>query len=126
LRDREPEITAAGAGVALIGTGDVDHAAEFKRRRGAPFQLLVDDDLVTYRMVQAGKGAIGGMVQPSTLAAGVLALARGQMQGRTGRAPLLLGATHVIDPAGVVRFAWRNNAYADNAPIGDVLAAVRS
>ena len=123
MRAHAPELDAA-AQLAAIGTGDIAYARDFKARMRVGFPVLVDDDLASYDAVAAETGALGALAKPTVLAKGARAVLRGARQGRTGPAPLRLGATHVVHPDGAVTFAWRNADYADSAPPAAVLAAL--
>jgi peroxiredoxin len=125
LRDHRTEIDAAGVGLAAIGTGDIEYARHFKAQRSIDFPLLVDDELRSYREIGAGWLSWRQLVSlPGTLLPGARLLARGRLQGRSGRSPLLLGATHLIKPDGSVPYAWVNASLSDEAPLPEVLAAV--
>lgn len=126
LRDHEDAIVAAGGAVAAIGTGDLDYARDFRESREIGFPLFVDPKLTTYRAVGTRKGSVLGLAKPAVVAAAALATARGSLQGKTGPAPLILGATHVVRPDGSVPYAWINADYADNAPISDAIEALGS
>jgi peroxiredoxin len=124
LRDHEPDVTAAGATIAAIGTGDIRYAEAFAAEHDIGFPLLVDDDLVTYRAAGARRTSVLGLGSPRVLRAGAKALAAGHRQGRLGPATLLLGATHVVRSDGAVALAWRNADYADNAPVERILRSL--
>lgn len=126
LRDHEEEIRAVGVDLAAIGTGDIEYARHFKTERSIDFPLLVDDGLESYRVIGTGRLSLGEVLSPSSLTASVRLLARGRLQGRTGRHPTVLGATHVIRPGGAVPYAWVNSSLSDEAPLPEVLRAVES
>jgi peroxiredoxin len=121
LRDHQK---TAGASIAAVGTGDAVMARVFRDEQGIAFPLLIDVELRSYHAVGTGWGSLGQLAKPSSLAAGWRALRGGHRQGRTGKHPLILGATHVIRPDGSVPFAWVNADFADNAPIDMALAAL--
>jgi peroxiredoxin len=125
LRDAVDDIRTTGATLAAIGTGDLDYARHFAEERGIDFPLMVDETSTSYRAVGTRKGTKRGLVSPKVLARGAQAVAGGNLQGKVGRAPMVLGACHVIRPDGSVPFAWINGDFADNAPIDEVLAALR-
>lgn len=124
LRAAEDRLADAGAGIAAIGTGDAAYAREFKARRGIGFPLLVDDELASYRAVEARRGTVAAALRPSVVARGARALWRGSRQGAPGPAPLMLGATTVVRPGGRVALAWRNDDYADTPPVEAILRAL--
>jgi peroxiredoxin len=126
LRDHQAEIQAAGVDLAAVGTGDIEYARRFQAQRSIDFPLLVDDDLESYRVIGTGRLALGSMLSPSSIGSSARLLARGRLQGRTGRHPTVLGASHVIRPDNSVPFAWVNASLEDEAPLPAILAAVRS
>ena len=96
MRDALEDLTARAATLTAIGTGDVAYAQAFAEEQGITFPLLVDDASVSYRAVGTRKGRMTAIANPRLLAAGARATAEGHRQGAPGRAPLVLGATHVI------------------------------
>lgn len=124
LRGEEAAIARAAAGVAAVGTGNPEMARAFRDERRITFPLLLDFGLHSYRAVGAGRGTLVQLVKPTTLAGGLRGVRDGHRQGRTGKHPLILGATHVIRPDGSVPFAWRNTDFADNAPVEEALAGL--
>jgi peroxiredoxin len=125
LRDAVEDIAALDASVAAIGTGDLDYARSFAAERGVTFPLMVDEASSSYRAVGTEKGSKIGLLNPKLALSGARAMAAGHTQGRSGPKQLVLGATHVILPDDSVPFAWINDDYDDNAPIDEVLAALR-
>ncbi|HVM21400.1 MAG TPA: AhpC/TSA family protein, partial [Egibacteraceae bacterium] len=126
MRDHEPDLTALGLRVAAVGTGDAAYARELEQRLRLSFPLLIDPTLRSYGAAGARRGSPLRVLHPRTAVAALRNVgATGMRQGRTGRHPFQLGATHVIGPDGSVPFAWVNDDYADNAPMAEVLAVVR-
>jgi peroxiredoxin len=126
LRDHVEETQELGLTLAAVGTGDMAYAEEFAKEREVDFPLLVDNDLETYGIVEARSATAVGLFRPSVMGSAARAILKGNLQGKIGRAPMLLGATHVIAPDGTVPYAWINGDFSDNAPIGEVIAAVRA
>jgi peroxiredoxin len=125
LRDAVDDIRSADATLAAVGTGDLEYARHFAQERDVTFPLMVDETSASYRAVGTRKGSKAGLLNPKLAVSGAKAIATGNVQGKSGRAPLVLGAAHVIRPDGSVPFAWINDDYDDNAPIGDILAVLR-
>lgn len=115
----------AGATIVAVGTGDLNYAKDFKSKFSVPFPVLVDDDLLTYNVVGAGQGSFTDWASPQMLKAAIKVARSGFTQGRIGKHQNFLGATHVIRPDGSVPYAWINADFGDNAPLADVLAALR-
>lgn len=126
LRDHEDQIRAAGVGLAAIGTGDLRYAEHFKAERQIDFPLLVDDELLTYRLIGARRGGLKQLLALPTLTAGIRTLSHGRLQGRTGPHPMQFGATHLIRPDGSVPYAWLNDNFADDPPLPEVLRVIHS
>jgi len=124
LRDHAEAIRSLGADLAAIGTGDVSYAADFRDNQAIDFPLLVDEDLTSYGAAGAQQGTLRTFLRARQLLAGARAVAAGTGQGKPGKHPFMLGATHVLTPSGSVPFAWVNADFADNAPVTEVLAAL--
>jgi peroxiredoxin len=124
VRDHEAEIRAAGVDLAAVGTGDIGYARRFQAERSIDFPLLVDDDLESYRVIGTRRLSLGSLAAPSTVTSSLRLLARGRLQGRTGRHPAVLGATHLIRPDGSVPYAWVNSSLEDEAPLPEILSPV--
>lgn len=122
--DHEQAIARTGAQVAAVGTGTAQAARDFRAQRDIAFPLLIDESLETYRVVQAQRTGLAQLVSPAMMRAGLRAFRGGHRQGRTGKHPLTLGATHVICPDGSVLFAWQNADPGDSAPVEEALAVL--
>jgi peroxiredoxin len=125
LRGANSDFEAVGARIVAIGTGGRQYAAQFVSDHQIPFPVLVDKHLTTHEMIGAKRGPPYGIFKPKVLAAGVRAMLDGEMQGKTGPNPFVFGAAHVIAAGGLLRYAWLNDDYQDNAPIEELLEAAR-
>ena len=125
MRDHEAEIRAAGAGVAAIGLGDVYYAKAFREESGITFPLLVDGERVAYRALGLKSASLFHILKGENRTARTRARGEGHRQHRLGKDPLQLGGTFVFAPQGAVWFAHLSSTFGDNAPMGDVLAALR-
>ncbi len=115
-----PELTALGAGLLAISPESPDVSAATSAGDGLSFDVLADHDNVvarTFRIVHA--------VPADTLAR---LESRGEsLASRQGTAhpEIPLPATYVIDPDGVVRFAFVDADYTRRAEPADVLDRLR-
>lgn len=128
MRSHEAEITAAGARLAAIGTGDRRFGEDFVRTSEITFPVFLDDDGAAARAasVKGGVGSALRLATPNVLKRAREARSAGFRQTGTGKRPLQLGATFVLGPGPQVLYAHLDNDVADHAPIPEVLAAVRS
>lgn len=125
LREAHAEFEAVGARLVAIGTGGRQYAAEFVREHEIPFSVLVDKHLATHEIIGAKRGAPYGIFKPKVVAAAIKAALDGEMQGKTGPHPFVFGAAHVISAGGMLRYAWINDDYQDNAPVEELLDAAK-
>jgi peroxiredoxin len=124
LRDHNDEITAAGAQIVAIGTGDVRYAAAFVRETDAPFLVLVDDDADAANAASVVTLGWFALLHPRTWKASMEAWRQGHRVHKSGKRVTQLGATFVIGPGNVVCYEHIDADSTDHAPIGDVLGAL--
>ncbi len=126
LRDKYSEITATGADVVAVGTGNMMYAKSFVDDEKVPFAVLVDEDgdAAEVASLKGGAKALAGMVSPSVLKAGNRARKAGHKQHKTGSRSLQLGATFVMAPGDTVLYEHLDKDFGDHAPLSDVMAAL--
>jgi peroxiredoxin len=126
LEERLPELRAAGADVVAIGRGTPASARDARASTGWTGPLLVDEAGTAYEAAGAGRATFLSVLRPRVWRAALAARRRGLRQGKTGPEPWLLGATLVVAPGGRVLLEHRNRSVEDDAPLDDVLAALRA
>lgn len=119
------ELTAAGASLAAIGLGDRHYAARFREEAAIPFLLLVDDERRAYRAAGLGQASILHLLRPDNFRARARAKSAGHRQRRLGKDPFQLGGSFVFAPGDRDVYAHVSQTFGDNAPVGELLAAVR-
>ncbi|MDQ3646192.1 MAG: AhpC/TSA family protein [Actinomycetota bacterium] len=126
MRDRYDEIKATGADVTAIGMGWPEAAAHFKKERSIPFTLLVDQKRETHKAMEIKRGSLGALVGPKTLLKGAGNLLSGNVQGRPAKGQDItqLGGVVVV-MGGRVKMVHRSRSSDDNAPIEEILEALR-
>jgi peroxiredoxin len=124
----------AGVGMAAIGIGAPDDAAEFCDMQGVDVPMLVDPDRSTYVLAGAKVATLDELVGPriigralkrtllSRLRLGSIAVHQGRIRGHAGQ----LGGVLLIAPDGSVRYAHLADDMSDNPPVREVLAAARA
>ena len=125
MRDHDDEITAAGARLVAIGTGDQKYAAAFVRDTDAPFLVLVDDDAEAARAAAVRTVGWFSLLHPRTWRASADTWKRGHRVHKAGARVTQLGATFVLGPGNQVRYEYIDGDSTDHAPVADVLAAAR-
>ena len=126
MRDNYSDITATGADVVAIGTGNMVYAKSFVDDEKVPFAVLVDEDgdAAEAASVKGGAKALTGMLSPSVLKAGNRARKAGHHQHKTGSRSLQLGANFVMGPGNSVLYSHLDKDFGDHAPLAEVMAAL--
>jgi hypothetical protein len=125
LRDQQQEIHEAGATLAAIGLGDAHYARMFRQETGIAFPLLVDDERQTYKAAGLQKGNLLHLFKGDNFAARNEAKAAGHRQHALGKDPFQLGGSFVFGPGDRDLFAHVSETFGDNAPVSEVLTALR-
>jgi len=126
LRDHTPDLRALGASVAAVGVGGAFYARGFRDEETIDFPLLVDEELAAYRAAGLGKGKVWEALSPANTVARLKAFAAGHRYHKPGKDPMQLGGSFVFAPGDVDLFVHRASTFGDNAPIEDLVGAVRS
>jgi peroxiredoxin len=124
LRDRYPEIESRGAEVVVVGTGNARLARAFVTDERIPFPVLLDDAAHAARAASVRRVPFLKLFDPASFAGTREAWKRGYRVGIPGRRTNQLGATFVIGPDSVLRYAHHDAHTADHAPLDDVFAAL--
>jgi peroxiredoxin len=127
LGEAHEEFRKAGADVVAIFQYRAEPTYNFCRKRDVPFDCLGDPEREGYHAVGLERGPAKEYIGPQ-LAKGFLRAAR---HGAFGGSPqggdvAQRPGTFVVSPAGLVLYAHYHRDSADNPPISDLLAAVRS
>lgn len=121
MRDAYEDITATGAEVVAIGTGNARYARKFVEEENIPFPVLVDDDAVAARAASVRRGSAWKILGPETYGASIRARRTGHKIHMPGKRTFQLGATFVVGPGDRVRYEHLDANTADHAPLDDVL-----
>lgn len=127
MRERYQDITDLGAEVVAIGTGDSVYAQRFVQDDSIPFPVLVDDGGAAARAASVRKVNFATLLfDPRSLRGARQAHRQGFRVKRSGKRVNQLGATFVVGPGPMLRYAHVDAHTADHAPIPDVLDALRA
>jgi len=126
LRDHQDEITAAGAEIVAVGTGDERYAKAFVADEHVPFPVLVDDAADAAHAASVKKvNFVTLLFDPRSIKGARRAHRDGYRVKKSGKRVNQLGATFVIGPGSTIRYEHIDAHTADHAPLDEVLAAVR-
>jgi peroxiredoxin len=124
LRDVNDKITATGAEIVAIGTGDKNYAAAFVRETGSPFLVLVDDNAQAAATASVRTASWYGLLHPTTWRASLETWRYGHRIHKAGKRVKQLGATFVLGPGDQVRYSHVDADSTDHAPVDAVLAVL--
>lgn len=126
MRAREREIREAGASIVAIGLGDRHYARMFREDAGITFPLLVDEERKAYAAADLKSASLWSLFSRESAAHRRRARAGGHRQHKLGKNPFQLGGSFVFGPGNVDRYAHISQSTGDNAPIEDLLGALRA
>jgi len=126
LRDHASELRELGARIGAVGVGGAFYARAFREDAGIDFPLFVDEQLAAYRAAGLEKGKLWEALTPANTVARLKAFAAGHRYGKPGQDVTQLGGAFVLAPGDRDLFVHRARTFGDNAPIVDLVGAVRA
>ena len=126
MRRAYPDITARGADVVAIGTGDERYARAFVEEEEIPFLVLVDDDASAAKAASVRKVNFLSLIGPRTWASTRKTWKDGYRIHKSGKRVNQLGASFVIGPGPTVHYEHIDGDSTDHAPLDDVIARATS
>jgi dehydrogenase/reductase SDR family protein 12 len=123
LRERQDEIRARGAELAIVGNGARHFAAAFREDFDLDGPLLVDPELRAYRAAGLRRGRVE-LLSPRLPRNALRALLGGSRQQGVQGDPWQLGGVFVIRPGGELVFRHASREAGDHPSVDDVLAAL--
>ncbi len=110
--------------MTAIGTGGKRYAKAFIEDERVPFPVLLDEDGTAAEIAGTRSLGAGSMLSPRQIGAGIRSTLMGHRQGNPGRRPFQLGATLVIGPGDVLRYADYEDYAGDHADLDEVIASI--
>lgn len=110
--------------MTAIGTGGKRYAKAFIEDERVPFPVLLDEDGVAAEIADMNTLTAGKLISPRQVAAGLRSTVKGHRQRNPGRRPFQLGATFVIGPGNVLRYADYEDFAGDHADLDEVLGVL--
>lgn len=124
MRDRLDELD--GATVALVTFTRQRNLRGYRGRLALPYVVLADEQRESYRAYGLGRGPWWRVWGPATWRAYLRLIRRGRRAGRPPEDTLQLGGDFVVDPEGLIAYAYRSTGPADRPPVDVLVSAVRA
>lgn len=86
--------------------------------------MLLDEDGVAAEIAGMKRFSAAGLLSPRQVGAGIRSTLKGHRQHNAGRRPFQLGATFVIGPGNVLKYADYEDFAGDHADLDEVIAAI--
>ena len=123
MRDHHERIRAAGAELVVVGSGQPEHARDFKERAGVSFELYVDPTLKAFSTAALRRSVLRTL-GPGALVNAVRAFRGGHRQGKTRGDNWQLGGAFVIGAGGELLYEFRSRSAGDHPDPEALVAAL--
>jgi peroxiredoxin len=120
------EIREAGGDVVCVFQYRAEPTRNFCRQREVQLECLGDPEREGYDAVGLERGGMKELARPKVAIRAVGAATKGALAGKPEGDTRLMPGTFVVASDGRVAYAHYNEDQSDNAPIEEVLEAVRS
>jgi hypothetical protein len=123
IAERETEIQALGASVAVIGCGKPRYIEAFRETVGTSVPIFTDSGLETFDALEFRRG-MGSLLSWTMIKRGVEAFREGHRQVGTQGEPLQLGGVLVVTPSSDVAYRYASDFAGDHPDLEDVIGAI--
>lgn len=86
--------------------------------------MLLDEDGVAAEIAGTNTMSAGSLLSPRQIGAGIRSVLKGKRQRNSGRRPFQLGATFVIGPGNVLKYADYEDFAGDHADLDEIITAI--
>ena len=125
MRRKKKAFDQLGASVVLVGLGDVEATAAFKKRFKVPFTMIADPEKRLFGAFRLKQATVGSLFSAKMIVKGVNAMARGHVMGKPQGDVRQLPGVFIIDTASGIRFSHHALAPADHPQPEELLAVLR-
>jgi AhpC/TSA antioxidant enzyme len=125
LRDKIDEIHRVGAELVIVGNGNADFAASFKKKFNLKTPLYVDPSLAVYNAAGL-KRTKAGTIGPRNWLPALKALFTGTFQGRTQGDPYQQGGVFIIFPGDNLVYSYVSKRPSDRPPAKKIVEKLKA
>ena len=114
MRRKKEAFDHLGARVVLVGLGDVEETAAFKKRFEVPFTMIADPEKRLFRAFRLKQASVGSLLSAKMIVKGVTAMAKGHRMGTPRGDVRQLPGVFIIDTDSRIRFSHHAATPADH------------
>lgn len=126
MRHRKDAFDRLGAMVVLVGLGNVDDTAAFKKRFEIPFTMIADPEKRLFEAFRLRQASSGSLLSAGTVVKGLKALAKGHGIGVPQGDVRQLPGVFIIDSNGRIQFSHHASGPEDHPPAEVLLDVLHS
>jgi peroxiredoxin len=126
LRRKKDTFEQLGAYLVLVGLGNVEETAEFKRQFKVSYAMIADPEKQLFEAFRLKRASAGSLLSPGMAVKGLKAMAKGHGLGVPKGDVRQLPGVFIIDPKGRIRFSYYAKGPADHPQPEDLLAVLRA
>jgi peroxiredoxin len=126
LRRQKDAFDRLGAAVVLVGLGNVEQTAEFKKRFNVPFPMIADPEKWLFHAFRLKQASAGALLSAKMVIRGVTAMAKGHGIGVPKGDVRQLPGVFIIDTDGRILFSHHASGPADHPRPETLLEVLRA
>jgi hypothetical protein len=108
-----------------VGLGEPKHALNICGRLAPNLTCLVDGEKTAYALYGLRQGSFLELFGPAVMTAGARAASQGHIVGQTTGDSKMLPGTFIVDPQGVIQYAYYSEHAGDHPEVEELLAVSR-
>ena len=108
--------------IVAVGLGEPKHARHFGGKLAPSVECITNEEPTIHAAFGIEKGNLLRLLAPDAMAAGARAARRGHSQGQATGDQQRLPGTFIIDPGGVVRYAYYGKHAGDQPDLAELIS----
>jgi len=125
LRERQPEVDAAGGRVAVVSFAEPRHLALVAKHLGHPFEWYSDPERACYRTLGLGRGNLRQIYNSRSIRRALRHALRGDLWHPEQDDRSQLGGNFVFGPTGNLTMEYRSRDADDRPSVARVMDALQ-
>ena len=126
LEQHHTELREAGLQVVSVGIGEPKHAQRYCTKLAPSTICVLNEDLSAYRAYGFRRTKPSQLLTLDVVMSGAKAVLSGHTQGEATGDTLMIGGNFIIDPNGIIRYAYYSKVAGDHPSFKDILQAAQN